>query len=284
MKPTEAQVEKWLKTKDFNTGINMLFKCRVGMARILQRQGARRIDKLESELKKQAGIVVIEARVTPAKSAVSKAPESKPQAQPPQRAAATDKTPPLIDQKIPKECPPPAVDFYLSRAHTAMGGVPQSVERVAREHARLYMLRSQLSDERLKLPDNNSPEVVKKRKIITQSIHEHSDRIEQLFEAHALYMKNRTLPDIGRLFPHAEKEISEEEPPQGSKKHLQKKRTSLMSSNRRDRTMLNYQSEQVKKKKNPMPEGERRIKIEKRILDRLDKIDKLERVIKQLKE
>ncbi len=284
MKPTKSQVEKWLKTKDFEAGINMLFKCRSGMARILQRQGVRRINKLEAELKKQAGIIVIEAKVTPAKGTVSEAPKSKPLEQPPQKPAATKKTPPTVKQKMPKEYPPQAVDFHLSRAHTAMGGVPKSVERVAREHARLYMLRSQLSDERSLLPENNSPEAVKKRKILTQSIHEHSDRIEQLFEAHALYMKNRTLPDTNKLFPQPEKEISEEELPPGSKIRFQKKRTSLMSSNRRDRIMLNYQSETVKKKKNPMPEGERRTKIEKRILDRLGRIEELEKIIKQLKE
>ncbi len=284
MKPTKAQVEKWLKTKDFESGINMLFKCRSGMARILQKQGVRRIGKLETELKKQAGIIVIEARVTPAKGTAGKSQKSKPQAQLPQKAAAINKPTPPTKRKTPPKHPPSAVDFHLSRAHTAMGGVPKSVERVAREHARLYMLRSQLSDERLTLSEKNSPEVVKKRKILTQSIHEHSDRIEQLFEAHALYMKNRTLPDMGKLFPQPEKEINEEELPPGSKIRLQKRRTSLMSSNRRDRVILNYQSETIKKKKNPMPEGERRTKIEKRILDRLDEIEKLEKVIKQLKE
>jgi hypothetical protein len=75
------------------------------------------------------------------------------------------------------------------------------IEQIIKEHAHLVQLRSQLHDERLSLGHDNQPAIVKKRKILTESIHQHSERIEALFAAKELYFTKNIMPDMEALFP-----------------------------------------------------------------------------------
>lgn len=290
MKISKEKILSWLKKKDFETGLQLLKEARSRHYRTAIAKGPAYLDKIEKELRRYIR-EPITATVKPAKemAAITAEQPQPPPAKQPSKKKKAKKQPaakptpaPAAKVKHAKPANTPKEEPYsLAKGHTMP--VPPSVEKVAKEHARLFQLRSQLSDQRLKIPQTNHPENVKERRIITQSIHQISDRIEQLFEAHRAYTADRILPDMEALFPTPPKETPIEELEPGSRERLQKRRQSLMASNRKDRIELNYQDKTVKKKKNPLPDGPRRQKLEDRIRQRNAEILEIEKALQQMK-
>jgi hypothetical protein len=276
-KPRE-KVLGWLESGDFKKGIDILMQHRPAMARMLQKGGERRMSKLSYELKKIAGIDRIDAKVKPAVI------------QPTHNFSITTPKQEINSGKTKDNRVREKQVELLASAHKSLEEVPADIERVAREHARLFMLRSQLSDQRYELPQRNDPDTVKNRRVITQSIHELSDRIELLFGAHSAYMRSRELPDMKRLFPLPEGALRVENTPgdnlqrhdQMSKADLKKRRSALMDKNRRDRLILNYSGPKQLKRKNPLPDGDERTLIETRVTTRQEEINYIEQVLKKL--
>ena len=289
MKPdTRERIMKWLETKDFDAGVALLARHNPRLAKNLRGKEKFKAGKLEYELKKVAGMDHISALargVAPhhpdTTTVVMKEPVKKPQLSTNSVARADsrrgDSTRDAMPKPIRKQKEKAEV-FSLASAHKGLGEVPPEVELIVKEHSRLFMLRSQLSDERQQLGDSNKPNTIKKRKVLTQAIHTHSERIEQLFQAHAEFLRTRRIPDMGALFGDKSFEIT----PPPDPELLKKERTKLMGLQHRDRTRLTYNSEKKEEKVSPMPEGPRREAIMARMAQRTERIQEIEKILKEL--
>ena len=235
-----ALVTAWLKHQDFDQGIALLGTYRPPMARIFAGRKTY-ASKLKYELCKLAGI-----DHTNLTSKESKATDN------------SDKG--KKDGIIPNPV----------KGNSKPGELPEIMDRVIKEHSRLVMLRSQLGEQRLKLPDTNEEETVKARKNLSDAIAEASSRIELLFDAQNQFYKNHILPVEENLFPQP---AGDELPTDASKLKLLKK--NLQTANTKDHNLLDYQQEKKGKSFSKMPEGPKRQAIEMRMEERLQKIEEI---------
>ena len=186
---------------------------------------------------------------------------------------------------------------------------PVFIERIIKEHSRLVNLRSQLADERLAIPEANNEPNNKKRKILSESIHQHSQRIEALYTAKENYYTHNQKPDMEALFPSEtpiaplaplaqvakvakvsgydqlvkpRKPLPPAPPELRTLAHsdITRQLHSLKSLQKKDDNRLLYQTESMQKAPNPMPSGPKRTSIEKRMSERALKIKELESKLK----
>jgi len=155
--------------------------------------------------------------------------------------------------------------------------LPESVEKVIKEHADLFKLRSQLHEQMGGLPEDNNDETVKKRKNLSDSIALISPRIDLMFAAKEAFYINGLLPDLAVLFPEpkAEAEPVQDKLP-SDPDELKKIKKNLQSANTKDQNMLEYQDAKKGDKSNPMPPGPKRLKLETRINERNVQIEKID--------
>lgn len=113
-----------------------------------------------------------------------------------------------------------------SENSTQRTDTPDFIQRIVKEHAHLVKLRSQLGDEREAIPQANNPNNNKKRKVISESIAQISDRIEILFQAKEDYYTKGTTPDMNLLFPETLEVVSNPKEPKTKKAKESKKATS----------------------------------------------------------
>lgn len=274
----QQQVKDWLNTMNYETGIVILLQYRPRMARQFAGRSTRYASKLEYELKKIAGLDHISALVKKAESQ-NPAPITP-------VSVAKKKISPDIKNNLPGELenteeltPPPSnpkpSGFNLGAAH--LDNVPPEIELIVKEHSRLFTLRSRLAEQREKLGDSNKPSVVKERKVLTQAIHTHSERIEILFHAHAEYLRTQKIPDVNNLFPQntliKDEGLNIDE--------IKAERKKLLSANQRDRVWLLYNNAQRQKTPNLMPKGPRRINIETRMAERTERIKEIDIILKK---
>lgn len=181
--------------------------------------------------------------------------------------ASTD--PPVVD--------PPIIEVPKVGA-PATDQLPESVEKVIREHADLFKLRAQLHEQMAGLPESNDDETVKKRRNLSDSIALISPRIDLMFAAKEAFYNEGKLPDISVLFPEPA-----QDPPAGPEDNLpadpaglKKMKKNLQTANTKDQNQLEYQEAKKGTKPNPMPAGPKRIRIEKRISERNRQIEKID--------
>lgn len=181
--------------------------------------------------------------------------------------ASTD--PPVVD--------PPIIEVPKVGA-PATDQLPESVEKVIREHADLFKLRAQLHEQMAGLPESNDDETVKKRRNLSDSIALISPRIDLMFAAKEAFYNEGKLPDISVLFPEPA-----QDPPAGPEDNLpadaaglKKMKKNLQTANTKDQNQLEYQEAKKGTKPNPMPAGPKRIRIEKRITERNRQIEKID--------
>ena len=155
------------------------------------------------------------------------------------------------------------------------------------------MLRSQLDEQRKKLPLTNEANVVKTRRTLTQSINQHSLRVELLYNAKEDYYTKGIIPDmvtLGFKQETSDKEVTEKTVvphTQGAKRNKKQaadntdaqpandEKTSrlalLRAAQQRDQHLLdNYEAPDT-----PMPIGAKRRSIVARMKKRMDEINKL---------
>lgn len=207
MSTTAEIVNQWLETKDFSQGVEILFAFRPQMARIFRGREKTYAGKLEYELKKLANIPTILTAKVEAKPVIEetkkqKAKTSKKKLPKPAKLLkepASTNQPGNIVPVIPSL---PAIDSSpLVKTKGGEAKTPAFIAKIIKEHAKLFKLRSQLADEREKVPQQNHPTHNKKRKILSESIQQHSERIEALYQAKEDYYNNGTMPDMAKLFP-----------------------------------------------------------------------------------
>jgi hypothetical protein len=185
---------------------------------------------------------------------------------------------------------------------------PAFIEQIVREHARLVMLRSQLDVQRKAVPQTNTEANNKSRRVLTAGIHEHSNRIEALYEAKENYYTKAIMPDMKALGFEVGSQKSEvgsqksvptapatkdqrpktkdQQPkaksqpqtpnPQYLTPNTQTDRlTSLRKLQTRDQNQLDFQSNTRKPEPNPMPDSPKRFAIIARMKKRLVEIEKV---------
>jgi hypothetical protein len=185
-------VEEWLKTKNYDEGIEIMFAYRPQMSRIFRGREKTYAGKLEYELKKLAGITNVTPTETkpepPVEDPKAKIPE-------PEQKTVPAKTP---EPPIPSA---PAAPIKTKQVSNKNKTTPAFITRIIKEHAKLFKLRSKLSSEREAIPQKNHPTYNLKRKLLSESIQQHSLRIEMLYNAKEDYYERSIQPDMSILFP-----------------------------------------------------------------------------------
>lgn len=159
---------------------------------------------------------------------------------------------------------------------TEPGQLPVAVEKVIKEHSRLFKLRAQLHEQMATLPEDNEEETVKKRKNLSDSMEIMSARIDLLFAAKEAYYNDHQLPDLTILFPEPPAAPPAENPLPDDPKELKKLKKNLQTNNTKDQNQLDYQDDKKAAKPNLMPPGPKRLKLETRIKDRLIQIEQID--------
>lgn len=156
---------------------------------------------------------------------------------------------------------------------------PSDVRRVIHEYGEGYRKRSQLHLQITSLPDNNQLEIVFQRRDLLMQIKALSLRMEVLHQAKENYLLHRILPDPGVLWPEpavSPGSASRDKPLPDDPVELRRLKKNLQTYNVKDNNMLLYQSVTVQPQKHPMPDGPRRMGLEKRIRGRLRTISQIE--------
>lgn len=156
---------------------------------------------------------------------------------------------------------------------------PSDVRRVIHEYGEGYRMRSQLHSQMTSLPEYNQPDIVAQRRELLMQIKALSLRMEVLFQAKENYQLHRILPDPGALWPEpvvSPGSASRDKPLPSDPVELRRLKKNLQTYNVKDNNMLLYQSVTVQPQKHPMPEGPRRLGLEKRIRGRLRTISQIE--------
>lgn len=239
-KPSKDEIIAWLQHRDFNTGIELY-------GRIKRSAQPKNLKALIAKLCYIYDIEKPNALVPTHKT----------------DGADLPLTPAVAD--LPLAPIPKSVQQSPTHSTTA----PHFIEKIVKEHARLVMLRSQLDEQRKELGISNTEPVVKKRRTISQSIHEVSEKIERLYNAKEDYYNKAVMPDMAAL--GLEKTV--EKTP--STAETQKKLTSLRNAQKKDQNLLDFQTNNAQNTPNPMPDGPKRRAIMKRMENRLKEIEKL---------
>lgn len=296
MKPAvKQQVVDWLQHKDYESGVGILSGIRPQMARIMSGREHRYKKKLEYELKKLVGEDhisqlsttkhIVEAKPKTLAQAQTKQvkkkpkPAPKPKPEPAPKAQVIDQTQteetPVPEKPATKKVKKEKPGYDLSATHDSLDEVPPEIERIVKEHSRLFTLRSKLSEERYEIPQTNSDLNMKRRRVLSASINELSERIEMLYDAHTAYLKTREMPDMSVLFPKEKTKTRQKQTPD----KLKRERNTLMSGNLRDKNKLDFQSTRKLSKKNPMPAGPKRDELLKRIKERSKRIKQIDKLL-----
>ena len=152
---------------------------------------------------------------------------------------------------------------------------PAIIRRLVLEYAQLFQERSKLHAVMTELPENNSTSVCERREELFSMIKSLSERMDLLYYYKNKYDFDGSFPDEKILYPEVNQEPSYniEEMDEDA---LKKYKKNLQTSNSKDNSLLEYQTKEGEAEKNPMPAGPRRVKIERRIKQRLELIEKID--------
>lgn len=156
---------------------------------------------------------------------------------------------------------------------------PSDVRRVIHEYGEGYRKRSQLHLQMTSLPEINQPEIVARRRDLVMQIKALSLRMEVLHQAKENYQLHRIVPDPAVLWPDpavSPGSASRDKPLPDDPVELRRLKKNLQTYNVKDNNMLLYQSVTAQGEKHPMPDGPRRMGLEKRIRGRLRTISQIE--------
>jgi hypothetical protein len=158
--------------------------------------------------------------------------------------------------------------FNLIGKDETIDDYPEEIKRVINEYSSLYMQRGKNHKKLTGLGDSNDAETVEKRQQLAEKIKAQSERMELLYEAFEGYKKSGVIL-TNTLYPSVNEQGSDDEKHQDheSIEDFKKLKKNLQASLAKDRNMLKFQSKTKPEdgKEAPMPEGPKRIKLEKRI-------------------
>ncbi|TSA33871.1 MAG: hypothetical protein D4R64_13175 [Porphyromonadaceae bacterium] len=159
---------------------------------------------------------------------------------------------------------------YLDAINDDDPNLPKVIRQIISEYSTVYNQRSILHNSLKKIAPDNRPDNVESRRIIVEQISELSDRMEELYEAHQLWIKEKTLPDDNRLFPV--KKLAPIQTEVDAISDLVKRRMNLMKSLSKDNNLLAFGSTTKLPTVNEMRDGPKRNALEKRILKKKTEI------------
>ena len=157
---------------------------------------------------------------------------------------------------------------------------PAVIRRVIHEYASLFQERSKTHSAMAGMPESNAPAVCSKRAEMFEIIKSLSERLEFLHATKEAFDKKGIIPKEKDIFP-PEKRKAKEVPLNEEELKWEKKK--LQSGNSKDNNILDYQSQNRSKGKNPLPPGIRRTEIERRIQERNKKIEEIETFLLKIK-
>jgi len=265
MENIKNEIVRWFNgPQDYNEGLRLLEKVSKKNKVIskLVRKGSTRssVEKLTWELNKIAGLKTIPQARKPV-YIKSKIPVIKVAKQDPEQE------PNIIFNLIGKN----DIDDY-----------PSAVRRLVREYSGKYMLRGKKHAELRRITEDNDPETVAKRKNLIDDIRVISDRLEMLYEAFKAYEDSGSV-DVESVWPEDFKK------PEAPKKKLSVDELKILKKNiqssiTKDRNLLLYGKKTKDKdgKENPMPDGPRRTRLEKRVAKKEAEILSLDQQIAEL--
>ena len=152
---------------------------------------------------------------------------------------------------------------YLEAIKNDDPNLPKVIRQIISEYSTVYNQRSILHNSLKKIAPDNRPDNVESRRIIVEQISELSDRMEELYEAHLVWLQKKTLPDENRLFPS--KQLTPIQTEVDAISDLVKRRMNLMKSLSKDNNLLVFGSTTKQPVVNEMREGPKRKALEKRI-------------------
>ena len=255
------QIKQWAKNPEYYAGVEIFRSINPALAATLAQAPSKpNIRKLTMKL-------AWFAKINPPKTYVGNIAATSDVAEKTQPAKVKSST---KEVKITKtKSSPPEDDQQKTKE------IHPDVQRVMKEHTKLFQLRSQIAEKRLSLGSQNDDQTKKARKIYGETIQELSQRIELLYNARENYFKHNMMPDMQELFPV---DFIDHDP-----EVLQKKRLNLMKSLNRDKTLLNFGQYKRKKKPDPIPEGPERDKVIARINQREREIAEIDNILKSIK-
>jgi len=286
---TQEKVQQWIDNgEEYNSGLLLLSeigKVMPQMIRIMTNRPNRYADKLKYELLKASGLYKQET--VEAQSSDQDTDESEKDTM--QKAAEflgdlLGEKIVVAQKQVSEKSSPEATENEKredwkdkpSAGATKNETYPAEVEKVKSEYSRLYNLRAQQHGLMTDVTPDNAPANVKKRKVLSDSIAEISQRLELLYAAKELYFENGTIPDIDALFGEVKKtEQAVDELPNDIAK-LKAMKKSLQINIHKAKNKLEYQEETKQKRSNPMPEGPKRLDLEKTIEEREKEIERIE--------
>lgn len=216
-----------------------------------------RRNKLEYELKKASGITVLKALKAERNQAVNKPPKARPPRQLVNMQSHSDQMIDIMNaDKSPKKPKPGDV-------------VPEVIQDCKNLYSSLYKERSKIYESRTALGFDNTADLVDKRKTLTEQITDLSGKMELLYETISTWENTGRLPENNISSSLI---CANDEPLPNSVDELKKLKKNLQTNNTKDRNRLNYQTASSKQRKTPMPDGPKKVKIEKRIADREQRI------------
>lgn len=189
-----------------------------------------------------------------------------------------------LGQSVPKPKPmPPAPPKTPHREPTPfddpeeqfdakVAGHPRVIRRVIMEYAELFQERSKTHALMIGMGDSNAEAVKVKRKELFDHVKALTIRLETLFAVQEAYKKNGEVPTEESLWPKpkAEPKLPDDVD------ELKKMKKNQQTANVKDQTMLDYQAKKKGDKKNPLPAGPKRMKLENRIKARSKKIEEID--------
>lgn len=231
----KQEIENWLNSeRDFNEGIRLLF--RYGKNRNLPHN-------IEGNSKRYAGKLLYEL----AKLA----------------GYSFEDLPKLRERKISKPKKQTKIIPIKSNITEKKNKYPEIVEKLITETQSVYNERALLHKQLVNLPDENTKEIIDKRKELIELIAKCTIRFEILYQAKEDYFQRDIMPDPDKLWEKSDIKKKKNEENDGAK--LMKKKKNLESSLSKDRNLLLYQEKTKQQKENPMPDGDYKKRIEKRI-------------------
>ncbi len=249
MSPKEIVMQWWVSGADFEAGTGLFsnFGKNKTLASVMPGRPNRYHEKLKYELCKAVGL---DRDKMPAIH------------QKPLKQVVVTK----VD--LPVELPPPVQTIDDNN-------YPPLVRRVIAEYAEMYRKRGALHWEMASVPHNNEKEHCEKRAGLLMEIKVISKRMDTLHIARQAYLERKEIPDPAILWP---KELPPPppDPLPEDVQELKRLKKQLQTSLMKDRNLLDYQQKMKQKNKSPMPAGPRRLTIEKRMVEKLNRIELIE--------
>jgi hypothetical protein len=152
---------------------------------------------------------------------------------------------------------------YLDAIKNEDPNLPKVIRQIISEYSTVYNHRSILHNSLKKIAPDNRPVNVESRRVVVEQISELSDRMEELYEAHQVWLNDKTLPDENRLFPS--KKLAPVQTEVDAIGDLVKRRMNLMKSLSKDNNLLAFGSTTKQPVVNEMRDGPKRNALEKRI-------------------